>query len=299
MNEENNITVFVDDGSIYMDLFPGTVCLKNRGLSERIIAMLNRDRSGSNLVSECGFSATTMAAIKEASRIRPAEVPYCDQDISYKGKRIKLEGVKSNLPDISISETFRKRRSYRNFGRIHFFSLSNLLFHGGRVRDVWEAPDGYRATSRPSPSAGGRHPIDLLCVANDVEGLKEGIYVFDPFVCDLIEIPNSEKAQEELTMEAFVRLGENDIPPLAIFFVAQLHKTFSRYPGGITFIYRDSGALLATLSLVATSLGLYSCGIGSSGMRIVNELMEIPFPKAVEVGGIAVGGKPNVGKGIV
>lgn len=285
----DHITIIIHERHLYVDLPSETICIEDQELVQQLLTIFGKKALEDTHYDKSLISATTISVILEASRIKPILTPYRAFDFPYVGQRIPLEGINPTLPDKTISELLCERRSYRKLGEIDFSSFSNILYHGARVRDIWIAPDNYKATSRASPSAGGRHPIDLLCVVNGIVGLNEGIYVFDPFLCELIEIANSEKAREELTIEAFTRLGEEAIPPVVVFFIAQVHKTFTRYPGGITFIYRDCGAMITTISLVATSLDLYSCAIGTSGSLIINKLLDIPFPDLVEVGGIALG----------
>jgi hypothetical protein len=48
--------------------------------------------------------------------------------------------------------------------------------------------------------------------------------------------------------------------------VAEPERTLSRYPAGTAHLWRDTGALLATLHLLASSVGLSSCIVGTSGL---------------------------------
>ena len=232
----STITIFIQDDQVYIDLPPQIIRIKDKKLPCQILNLLQISSLKDHVDQESYISATTFAVITEAANIKPVLIPYQKSDYAYEGTRIPLKNVNETLPSITISEILSKRRSQRFFGPIDFSTLSNLLFHSARVRDIWISPDNYKATSRAAPTAGGRHPIDLLCVINEVDGLNAGIYIFEPFSCELIEISNSNEAQEELNLEAFTRFGENSIPPVIIFFVAQLHRTFTRYPGGITFV---------------------------------------------------------------
>lgn len=50
-----------------------------------------------------------------------------------------------------------------------------------------------------------------------------------------------------------------------LWFVAQFGRTLGRYVDGESLVWRDAGALLATVYLVCEALGLACCAIGPSG----------------------------------
>ena len=55
-------------------------------------------------------------------------------------------------------------------------------------------------------------------------------------------------------------------PPALLLAVAEPERTLSRYPAGTAHLWRDAGALLTTLHLLAASLDLASCIVGISGV---------------------------------
>jgi SagB-type dehydrogenase family enzyme len=172
------------------------------------------------------------------------------------------------------------RRSERVMRAPDLGQLATVLVRSGRVRDVAPAPDGYAMSHRPTPSAGGRHPADMYVLARDVDGLDAGVWLFDPLACSLA--PSAR--QPGATLRRLGKIAETDLPPAAILVVARLERTLSRYPAGLSLVWRDVGALLATLHLCATDLGLASCIVGSCGVFI-----DDPVDGALDMGALLVG----------
>jgi hypothetical protein len=71
--------------------------------------------------------------------------------------------------------------------------------------------------------------------------------------------------------------------------VAHPLRTLSRYPEGMSLIWRDAGALLATVHLVASDLGLSSCIVGTSGVLRTDHAGPLG---PVDVGAVALGNSP-------
>jgi SagB-type dehydrogenase family enzyme len=167
--------------------------------------------------------------------------------------------------------------------------VATLLVRAGRLRDWMTSDDGYLATHRPAPSAGARHPFELLLLAGKgLDGLESGAYRFDPIKCALAPVPTDEVSSEEFLLSVGNRLGQSGMPPAAICLVAHLDRTLGRYPSGMSLVWRDAGAILQTLHLCATDLGLRSCVVGSCGLLYDEQRVPI-----VDAGCLAVGGDPN------
>ena len=84
-------------------------------------------------------------------------------------------------------------------------------------------------------------------------------------LCRLTALQAGRDEVQEVTARAQAALAVDEPPPAVLCLVAELQRTLSRYVGGMSLILRDSGALMATICLVATALGLASCPIGIGG----------------------------------
>jgi hypothetical protein len=75
-----------------------------------------------------------------------------------------------------------------------------------------------------------------------------------------------------------------------VILVANLYRTFCRYPHGLTLLLRDAGALLTVLHLVAADLGLASTILGTGGNWLrPRAAAGEREPLAVDCGALAVG----------
>ena len=73
-----------------------------------------------------------------------------------------------------------------------------------------------------------------------------------------------------------------------IWFVARSNITRARYTNPESVIWRDAGALLATICLAATALNLVACPIGASGEPFIRRLLAAP-DHVYGVGACAIG----------
>jgi len=222
-------------------------------------------------------------SLADAAQARPRDTtgPTTVRSTRDFGARphIPLADVASLNP---VSQLLDARRSIRSGGAIAVASLASLLLASNRVITFGTADDGYTRSWRPNPSAGGRHPIDILVDARQVNGLDPGAYWFDAVHWSLrpeLDLETSLINARAATADAVA----TESPPGAILFlVAQFERTGSRYDHPASLVWRDAGALLATVQFAATGVGLSSCAAGISGT------LSLP-DGGVDVGAVVLG----------
>jgi len=210
-------------------------------------------------------TAGTLAAVAEAqaARPQPRQAPPPAWQDHRDGPRVALANLTAQ-DSRPLAAVLAARRSQRDWTPPKLEDLASVLVSAGRIIDWAVAPDGYVTTRRPVPSAGARHPLDLYLLVSEVHGLPPGAWRFDALRCELVETalahqPALDQLSEVLRAPA---------PPAALVAVAHLQRTLSRYPTGISLLWRDAGALLATLQLSATDVGLASCIAGTCGVLV-------------------------------
>lgn len=218
-------------------------------------------------------------AAARGARPRITHQPPVSWRDTREGPRVKIASLVSE-DSHALAQVLGRRRSQRAWAPPTLASLATLLVRCLRVADWTVAPDGYLATHRPVPSAGGRHPIEIHVLAREVEDLEQGCWRFDALTCELVE---SETPCEPALRELGEVVGANP-PPAALVAIAHLNRTLSRYPTGLSLLWRDAGALLATLQLCATDTGLASCITGTCGI-LIDDL----DAQEVDVGALLVG----------
>ena len=264
----DDVVVSTDDGRSF-------AC---SGLAKRIRSTL----AATEPRAEAPRSAATLASLAEARHCRPVEVPACElvgiQPLA--GSSVAIGPIAR--ADEGIAPLLRQRRSVRDLRPCTLADLSTLLFNGARVLDEWRDHHGINVSHRPHPSAGGRHPLSILALVSNVDGLAPGAWAFDPSRCVLTDAGFDPDRIDDALVAASNALG--GLRPAALLLaVAEPERTLSRYPAGTAHLWRDAGALLTTLHLLAASLDLASCIVGISGVLGHEEAAQ------VDLGALAFG----------
>ena len=246
-----NVVVSTDDGQSF-------AC---DGLAKRIRSALAATQSR----TEAPRSAATLSSLAEARHCQPVEAPACElvSTQTLAGSSVAVGPIAR--ADEGIGPLLRWRRSVRELRPCNLADLSTLLFNGARVLDEWRDHQGTNISRRPHPSAGGRHPLSILVLVGEVEGLAPGAWAFDPSRCVLTDASWDPDRTDDALVVASNALGGLR-PPALLLAVAEPERTLSRYPAGTAHLWRDAGALLTTLHLLAASLDLASCIVGISGV---------------------------------
>jgi len=169
-----------------------------------------------------------------------------------------------NLPDpprlkTSVSDSIRARRSIRSFTRdaITLHELSAFVFYSGGVTG-----DKDGKPLRAAPSAGARHPTELLVVAFRVEGLEPGIYRYDWLHHKLwTQVKGDVGKALEIACLDQEFVGDC---ACVIVFTSRLQRTLDRYgQRGYRYAVMDSAAAAENLSLAAVALGYGTVWVGA------------------------------------
>lgn len=277
-----NLTVRLDElGVVASDDDGYTVTLSE----DLAISLADAYGRGSATRGSGTLTAATRGALGEARRAKPNDSPEPAPSwrTSTDGRRLKL-GPYVHDGSNPLADVLTRRRSKRDWAAPTLASLATVVVRCARVVDWSPATDGYTSTRRPTPSAGARHPFDLYILARQVHGLAPGAWKFDPLTCDLTvtEIPSTP------ALSRFAEIVDAKAPPAALVLVGHLDRTLSRYPTGLSLLWRDAGALLALLHLSAVDLHLASCIVGSCGV-----FLDDKHGKQIDMGALLVGADPS------
>lgn len=220
-----------------------------------------------------GPTGAAQAGIAESRFARPVDQPTVAAADSRDTVRLLLDPTASAAPypvsDVgpssSFADTLARRRSLRALAPLDAAVLGTALARAALVRRRWQGNDGYAETSRPAPSAGARHPHVLVVLAQQVRGLDHGAWVLDPDAACLRRANHDTAHCDRALAEVTDALRVDSPPPAVVFTVARLAATLARYPAGLSLLWRDAGALQATIHLAACDLGLDSCIVGTAG----------------------------------
>lgn len=179
-------------------------------------------------------------------------------------------------------ELTRLRTSEKNLKDLSASQLSDLLWYAAKVINTHYQENGYILSHRPSPSAGARHPIDLLIITPSENSVFQ---YYNPFDHSL----NSLKLDETLFAEFFAHINSNITigKGTVIWLIAHVNRTSAKYDNPVSLVWRDAGALLQILQMTATAMGLGSCPFGTLADPFIDKL----FTDAtiISCGGIIIG----------
>lgn len=166
--------------------------------------------------------------------------------------------------DMALSDVLEERRSDHNFGAggLRLEVLSTLLHHAAGIKAEREGYNLRRFPVHRAPSAGGLAPWDVLFVANDVPGLDQGLYAYDPRVHGLAQLDRGNMRGKLVELTIFAQWIF--YAPVAMLLVTNLDRVEWKYgTRGYRFAHVDLGILTQNLYLVATALGLTTCAVAA------------------------------------
>ena len=195
--------------------------------------------------------------------------------------RIKLARPENNAAD--FFELIRQRSSIRTFKKLKPGDLDQLLWYSDKAFSVDINDRGYILYHRPVPSAGARHPIDIL-VCLDVS--RPVLHYYDPFTHALGQLD-----LDEPIVQGFLMHVQQNLPVMEgvlLWLIAHPARTEAKYENAESLVWRDAGALIQQIQLTATALGLGSCPIGTLGVPFEQQLFG-NIGRTIAAGGIVVG----------
>lgn len=193
----------------------------------------------------------------------------------------KLQLAPRNRPlELDLVALLEQRQTRREFKKpLEDATLGDFFWLACRNRSSRPSPFGLDQESRVYPSAGGMHPIHVLCSRDAGPWMR-----YDPVAHALIELPDSTDSASA-SREAAGRLLEL-AQGVLLWLVAEPGKTAAKYESHETLVWRDSGVVLGYMSLVAEALGLAFCPLGIAGQSLLTDYL--PDADHLQAVGLAV-----------
>lgn len=169
-------------------------------------------------------------------------------------------------PHAQFLDVLRARCSAPGGGSLPIADLASVLWHATMVRQRRPSSERFAAwESRSAPSAGGLHVVAVLCLPVD-QGLPVGVH--DAASHTIFELPgHTETTLATNAASVFEIIGAKH--GVTLQFAADMARIDASYEHGTSLAWRDAGALLAVMTLVAESLGLAGTPLGRTGGAIV------------------------------
>ncbi|EHR77621.1 nitroreductase [Thermococcus litoralis DSM 5473] len=176
------------------------------------------------------------------------------RETTYSGEKILLPEPRLK-GDMSVEEAIAKRKSIRTYKNqpISIEELAQLL---------WACQGITHEDKRAAPSAGATYPFEIFVVVGNVEGLRPGIYHYDPFEHSLTMIKEGD-FRKDLQKAALNQKWVGDAP-VDIVLVAFYERTTRIYgERGIRYVHMEAGHIGQNIYLQATALGLGTVAVGA------------------------------------
>lgn len=200
------------------------------------------------------------------------------------------------LPREPFSAVLVRRRSIRTYQRlaVGLPTVSDLLHHASR-RTPWFQHLVLGAHALHSyPNAGALSELELYLIAHDVDELQPAVYRYDS-VSHILQhrrdIGPLARSQLDQWMLSSLNLPPESVaPPLLILVSAVIGRMTAKYGrNGLLLANQDLGCLYQTLYLVATTLKLAPCAIGTGPGPQISEWLGTSYSIEPIIGGFVIG----------
>jgi SagB-type dehydrogenase family enzyme len=216
----------------------------------------------------------------------PRTLPFQLPDIQWPTALPRPLPPPTRLGPVDVFRVLDERRTTRRFCSVTAGQLSTFLWYSARTRLSYLDGTGRRFESKPAPSAGGCHPHDLLIVRPSTGRLVASMY--DSRRHALAKLNCRRDA-----LYRFVKNVADAVPPergIIVWLVGQTQRTDNYYRFSETLVWRDAGALVGVMAVVAESLDLSFCPVGATGDPYIANLVGNPR-YAYGFGGAVLGGR--------
>jgi SagB-type dehydrogenase family enzyme len=226
----------------------------------------------------------------------------------WPGKKIDLRKLSPTSPETMppVARLLRARHSTREFDDQHPITLGELacfLDSAARVHSKWQSRldfDGGGGgpmvdyAARPYPSGGSAYELELYLAVANCEGLARGFYHYDADGHALVPIDVRAHELDAMLKAAEFAMDAPGVPQILITIAARFNRISWKYSSiAYSLILKDVGALLQTLYLMTTDMGLGGCAIGTNNIDLFAKMTGLEFHIEGPVGQFAIGRGPK------
>lgn len=216
---------------------------------------------------------------------------------TYPGEPVALpvpDLAARRIQDPTLTAVLEDRVSTRTFDETHPVTvdqLAELLYRSARTRRTHSVCPGEELLSRPYPSGGGIYELELYPVVRNVAGLKPGMYHYDSFDHALRPVAGADSpAVGQLMAPASATLAGGLEPQLLLVMAARCPRMMWTYEQiGYATVLKDVGALMQTVYLAGTAMGLGVCALGFGDTAAFVAATGVDERQECSVGAIVVG----------
>ncbi|MGC9528929.1 MAG: SagB family peptide dehydrogenase, partial [Limnospira sp.] len=214
--------------------------------------------------------------------------------------------------DQTLTTAIEKRASIREYDENHPITieqLGELLYRTARVKEIYtqdaeqqemikaeygEDFDWGEISRRPYPCGGAMYELEIYPVVRRCEGVKPGLYHYDPLNHQLAQIDADNTDIQALLKDAHQSSGEQGIPQVLLIITARFGRLFRKYRSlAYALVLKHVGVLYQNLYLVATNMGLAPCSLGAGDSDRFAQATGLNYVVESSVGEFMLGSLPT------
>jgi SagB-type dehydrogenase family enzyme len=202
--------------------------------------------------------------------------------------------------DATLTEVLETRQSVRTPGEqpLTVVQLGELLYRAARVRAVYgPAPERqmpYQGVDKPYPADGGAGELDLWLTVRRCDGLRPGMYYYDPARHRLVLVNDEGADVDTMLGIASVSAGNSAAPDILLTITSRFQRLGWKYSGiPYATTLKHVGVLYQTLYLVSTAMGLAACGLGAGDGDLPARCFGLDWERESSVGHFMLSSAPN------
>ena len=194
----------------------------------------------------------------------------------------------------SFSAVLESRHSLRRQGDppISLAQLGEFLFRSARMRHFVAATSAldYDTSNRVSPGGGGCHELEVYLAVDRALDLDSGLYHYDPRDHCLTRVRARDEALERLLADTIAATGGERVSQVLVCIAARFGRMAWPYEGIVyATTLKNVGALVQTMYLVGTAMGLATCAVGRGDADLFAELAGTDYYAETTVGEFMLG----------
>lgn len=232
------------------------------------------------------------ATFKNAKKFKPlpiAKPPMSDEIISlYKPDMDKL--IREDAPFSAVQD---RRRSVREYGEtpIHVDQLGEFLYRSARIKHRNEEGG---VSWRPSPGGGAIHELEIYPVVQKCEGLKFGLYHYEPAEHTLSRVTSAPDQEVHQLLQFAMLAGVLQEPPQLLLVIASRFQRIQLKYESVAYAItlKNVGCLYQTMYLVAEAMGLAPCALGGGDADLFARTAGLDYYAEASVGEFLLGSGP-------
>ena len=213
---------------------------------------------------------------------------------AFGGKRIPLSRPDlSRLSDpvLSLNEVIESRTSIRNYADVpvSLEQLGEFLYRTGRVKKTMDTPYG-ELCSKPYPSGGSLYELEMYVLANQCQGLDQGVYHYAAGSHELEKVSDMTPEVSRMVNLAWITATSQSKPQIKIVLTARFQRLAVKYQSvAYALILKHVGVLYNHMYLVATAMGLAPCALGGGDSELFAKISGLDYYEESSVGEFLLG----------